>query len=144
VERRIDSGNEEVPDWLEESAEVYSVDSRGNSAAGEDAEKARGVLEAAGIPCYLDFCEDPSEEPDVAPTHRWRIRVPGLPGMRATNVIDRDIFNDEFEATWRVHLEMLSDDELREVNPRDVFCGLIDRVERVARAYSDELSKRGL
>ena len=54
-----------------EYSEIYSVDSRiGGSAAGEDLERARNVLEAAGIPCNLDFCEDPPEENVPGPPHR--------------------------------------------------------------------------
>ena len=130
--------------WVEEGAEVYSVDSRVGSDAGVGADTARKVLEAAGIPCYLDFCEDPPEEDGAPPTHRWRVLVPGKLNMRATSILDRDIFNDEFEALWRAHLEMLSDQELSEAEPHEVFCGLIDRIERVVRAYSDEMARRGL
>ena len=36
-------------------------------------------------------------------------------------ILDRDIFNDEFEAIWRAHLEMLSEQELSEAGPRKVF-----------------------
>ena len=64
--------------------------------------------------------------------------------MRATNILDRDIFNDDFEALWRTQLEMLSDRELAEAEPREVFCGLFDRMERVVRVYGEELSRRGL
>jgi hypothetical protein len=58
--------------------------------------------------------------------------------------LDSDIFNAEFEAGWRTHLEVLSDQEVRAMNPQVVFCGLFDRMERVTRAYSEELSRRGL
>jgi hypothetical protein len=107
-----------------------------------DAETAREVLEAAGIPCYLEVCEDPSEDDGEPPTHRWRVLVPGKFNMQATNILDRDLFNDEFEATWRAHLEMLSEQELREADPKAVFCGLFDRVERVVRVYREEQSRR--
>jgi hypothetical protein len=132
------------PAWVEEGSEVCSVDSRVGSDAGVGADTAREVLETAGIPCYLDFCEDPPEEDGAPPTHRWRVLVPGKLNMRATSILDRDIFNDEFEALWRIHLEMLSDQELRDAKPNDVFCGLTDRVERAGRAYNDELARRGL
>jgi hypothetical protein len=64
--------------------------------------------------------------------------------MLATNILDRDIFNDEFEALWRTHLEMLTDQELSEAAPREIFCGLFDKIQRVVTAYSGELSRRGL
>jgi hypothetical protein len=132
----------EKPAWYEEASEVYSVDSRFHTELGVDAETARVALEAAGIPCYLEFCEEPAEQDGDPPTHRWRVLVPGTLNIRATNILDRDIFNDEFEATWRVHLEMLSENELSEADPKEVFCGLFDRVERVVRVYRDEQSRR--
>ena len=70
--------------------------------------------------------------------------MPGNLNLRATSVLDRDIFNQEFEATWRTHLETLSDAELRKMSPQVVFCGLFDRVERVTNAYADELVRRKL
>jgi hypothetical protein len=57
-------------------------------------------------------------------------------------VLDRDLYNKEFEETWKTHLEMLNDEELREMKPEVVFCGLFDRVERVKRAYEEELDRR--
>jgi hypothetical protein len=39
---------------------------------------------------------------------------------------------------------MLTDQELGETTPQDVFCGLFDKIERANTAYSDELSRRGL
>jgi hypothetical protein len=125
-------------------SEVFSVQSRAGSAAGEDVVRAQSVLDAAGIPCHLDFCEDPPEDADSATTHQWRVLVPGKLNMRATNILDRDIFNDEFEALWRTYLEILSDEELNEADPQEVLCGHFDRIERALRVYSDELSRRGL
>ncbi len=37
---------------------------------------------------------------------------------------------------------MLSDQELAKAKPQEVFCGLVDRIERVKRAYTEELSRR--
>ena len=37
--------------------------------------------------------------------------VPGNLNQRATSILERDIFNPEFEAEWKTHLEMLSDEE---------------------------------
>ena len=75
---------------------------------------------------------------------RWRVLVPGKLIHRATSVIDRDIFNAEFEAQWKAHLEMLSDEELHVMEPQYAFCGLYDRLERINRAYDEELQRRGL
>ena len=105
------------PDWLEDAAEVYSrVAGPGNAQEAEDVPDARDALEAAGIPCYLDLTEHPEETVISPPSRLWRILVPGNLNLRATSVLDRDIFNQEFEATWRTHLETLSDAELRQMS----------------------------
>jgi len=64
--------------------------------------------------------------------------------LQATSILERDIFNDEFEAVWRHHLETLSDEQLEATEPQDVLCGLFDRVQRVLQAYEDEWERRGL
>jgi hypothetical protein len=136
----------EHPDWLEDAAAVYSrADQPGNTRVADDLADARDALEAAGIPCHLDFSEMP-EEQDTSPppTHIWRLLVPGNLNLRATSVLERDIFNQEFEGTWQAHLETLSDAELRQMNPEVVFCGLFDKVERVNKVYEDELARRKL
>ena len=131
------------PAWYDDSSEVYSVDGGIIHRYLEvDAETARTALDAAGAPCYVEFCEDPSEYDGEPPTHRWRVLVPGKLNMRATNILDRDLFNDEFETAWRAHLEMLSEQELSEADPKEVFCGLFDRVERAVRVYRDEQCRR--
>jgi hypothetical protein len=70
--------------------------------------------------------------------------VPGHLNLFATSVLERDMFNAEFEAAWKTHLETLPDSELRTMNPQIAFCGLFDRVERVTRAYDEEIRRRGL
>lgn len=138
-------GAADKPDWLEEAAEVYSQVDLPGTASAVDVADARGVLEAAGIPCYVDRPEIADEKSVFAePTLRWRLMVPGSLNLRATSVLDRDIFNAEFEAEWNTYLETLSDEELRAMNPEAVFCGLFDRVERVTRAYDEEIARRGL
>ena len=138
-------GAGDEPDWLEEAAEVYSgVDMPGTGPAS-DVVDARGALEAAGISCYLDLFEIPEEKSvSQRPTHRWRLMVPGNLNLHAVSVLERDIFNAEFEAEWKGHLETLSDEELRAMTPRSAFCGLFDRIERVTRAYDEEIARRRL
>jgi hypothetical protein len=131
------------PGWLEEAAEIYSVDVRDGSAP-RDAEKAREALEAAGIPCYLEVNKIPQDLNAVPATHYWRLMVPGNLNMRATSVLERQIFNAEFEENWKRHLETLSDEEVRALDPQAAFCGLFDRVERVNRVYEEELERRRL
>jgi hypothetical protein len=138
---RVEDGEE--PDWLEDAAEVYSHTVFAGTAPPETAVDARNALEADGIPCHLELFET-SEEKSTAPdrTLRWRLMVPGKLNLQATSVLDREIFNAEFEAEWKAHLEEFSDDELREMSPPVVFCGLYDRIERVKRVYEAEIARR--
>ena len=140
----LDTMHGEKPAWFDDASEIFSVVSHAGTYVEKEADQARSVLEGAGIPCYLDFSEDPPEDIYSAATHRWRVLVPGRLNTQATNILDRDIFNDEFESIWKAHLEMLTDQELSEAAPQDVFCGLFDKIERVSTAYSDELLRRGL
>src|SRR5580658_5901850 len=43
------------PGWLQEGAEVYSAIIRAGLVVAPDVDNARAVLEAAGIPCYVDM-----------------------------------------------------------------------------------------
>jgi len=134
---------DDPPAWLEDASEVFSRADFAGSTPAPDLVDARNALEAAGIACYLDLSEA-AEEASVSrrPTHVWRLMVPGDLNLRATSVLERDIFNADFEAEWKTHLQMLSDEELRAMNPRAVFCGLFDRVERVTRSYDEEIVRR--
>ena len=130
------------PDWLEEASEVYSRVESPGTALAQDVANARDFLVAEGIPCYLDVV---TEEKSISPAAvRWRLLVPGHLNLRAMGVLERDIFNPEFVAQYETHLETLSDDELRTMNPEMVFVGLFDRLERVTQAYGDEMARRRL
>jgi hypothetical protein len=133
----------EEPDWLEDAAQVLNRPGDGREPADVLVD-ARDVLEAAGVPCYLNLFEIPEEPVQPKATREWRLLVPGDLGAHAQSVLDRDIFNADFEAGWKTHLEMLSDEELAAMNPQESFCGLFDRVERVQRVYEEERSRRGL
>jgi hypothetical protein len=137
--------DEDQPEWLEEGAEVFSAAVRPGMTSAPQAHHAREALRAAGIPCHLEIYEEEAEEPAPQQTiRRWRVLVPGKLNLFATGVLQRDIFNEDFEAGWRTHLEVLSDEEVRELDPQLVFCGLFDQIERVTRAYNDELIRRGM
>ena len=60
------------------------------------------------------------------------------------SVLERAIVNPEFEAAWKTHLEVLSDQELVGMNPQAALCGLFDRIARVNRAYDEEIARRRL
>jgi hypothetical protein len=131
-------------EWLEDAAEVYTTYDVPGTHPGPQAVSAEEALRGAGIPCHLEFYEDPDADEGTPKSHRhrWRILVPGKLSQYATSVLDRDIFNLEFEEQWRNHLEMLSDEELREMEPEVAFCGLYDRIERINNAYDEELARR--
>ena len=137
------AGDGDEPGWVEEGACVCSFSAHPGQHLAPECEKARDVLQAAGIPCYLEFHEiEQSNTPE--PTHDWRVLVPGNFSLRATSVLEKEIFNPEIEAQWRTHLEALSDEEFRAVTPRLAYGGLFDRLERVVTAYEDEMARRGL
>lgn len=144
----FEQGDFEAPeageDWAEEATIVFSMADRMNGTAPESATAARDALDAEGIPCRLDLVEIAEEEQPVAPppTHEWHLLVPGEFNQWASSVLDRDLFNEDFEGTWRAHLEAVSDDELRAMNPQKVFCGLYDRIDRITRVYKEELARR--
>jgi hypothetical protein len=130
-------------DWLNDASEVFTQVDRAGAVPAPDIANARGALEAAGIPCYLDISVPPEEEPPPQkPIRLWRLMVPGQLNQRATSILERDIFNADFEAEWKTHLEVLSDEELRAMDPKVAFCGLFDRVERVTRAFDEEIARR--
>jgi hypothetical protein len=136
---------ESKPEWLKEASEVYSQIDRAGAVPAPQIANARDALEAGRIPCYLDISVPPEEEPTLQkPIHLWRLMVPGNLNQRATSILERDIFNADFEAEWKTHLGMLSDEELHAMDPKVAFCGLFDRVERVTRAFDEEIARRQL
>lgn len=134
---QIDWEDAEMPEWIEDSAMVFSA-ANYPGASSDPVANACAALLAANIPCYVQTVElDP-------PNSEWRVLVPGHHSYRAMSVLERDLFNIEFEEGWKTHLELLSDQELHEMNPRYSFCGLFDKIERVVRTYNEELNRRGL
>jgi len=136
------SAEDDASDWLEDAAEAYSRYVVAGATPAPEAVAARDALDADGIPCHLELYEEPQEEGEQR--YRWRVLVPGKFVHRATSVLDRDIFNAEFESGWRAHLEILSDEDLRVMEPQYAFCGLYDRIERINRAYDEEIERRRL
>ncbi|MGB7762800.1 MAG: hypothetical protein WBL61_23395 [Bryobacteraceae bacterium] len=138
-------GADGKPTWLADAAEAYSVYVLHRRDEESRVADARQALEAAGIPCYPELVElTPEEKMPLSATHRWRLMVPGNLTFRATSIVDRDIFNSDFEAEWKAHLEALPDKELPAMHPKLVFCGLHDRIDRVTRVYEEEIARRRL
>jgi hypothetical protein len=74
------------PDWLAEAACAISFTSFPGSTSAADAANARGVLQAAGIPCHISIHElepDPSPDDDTPPDgdpplrFDYQLMVPG-------------------------------------------------------------------
>jgi len=137
----IDDGPE--PDWLEDAASACAFATSTGSADVPQALRARAVLRAVGIPCYFVLSQEEPSQAGRQERHVLSVMVPGALNLHATSVLDRYVFNEEQEADWRAHLESLSDSELHALKP-EIFCaGLLDRVERLRRAYEAELARRG-
>jgi hypothetical protein len=140
-----DVDDEGAPDWLEDAAVASTFYSYpGTDAGGEAAADARLALESAGIPCHLVGEKWKRDERRGEPEYEYRLMVPGKKNMEAQIVLDQRSFNQEFEDQWRGHFEELSDEELREVDLKALFGGLRDRMDRISRAYADELAQRGI
>ncbi|MBY0373861.1 MAG: hypothetical protein K2Q23_07690 [Bryobacteraceae bacterium] len=133
----------EEDDWLEDAAEVYGALVLPGTTPGPQAAAARRALEEAGIPSELEVVDAEGEDERLPPgTKRWRLLVPGRSALHAASVLDRDLFNEQFENEWRTHLEMLTDEQVAAMTPRVVFCGLFDRLERITRVHAEELARR--
>ncbi len=68
--------------------------------------------------------------------------VPAPLTLKATSLLDKEIFNPQIEADWRIHLESLTDTELAALNPNVICAGLFDRIARLKKSYNDEVSRR--
>ena len=130
------------PEWLESAACVCTFVQMRGIDAQVDAADARDVLKAAGIPCRIAL-QKTQEEGDAAERQpEWRVLVPGARTLEAVSVLDRDLFNARLEAEWQAHLEVLSDEDLRALNPEKICAGFLDRAERLRRVYRDEMARR--
>ncbi len=133
IEADGDPGRPEEPAFLA----VLTAETRDAYIEG-----AFEVLQVAGIPCSMEFREIQRESPVIQSKTMWALLVPERLYLQATNILELEIYNHDFEAIWSAHLERLSDRELLALKPEQVWCGLFDRVERVTRAYIDELARR--
>jgi len=121
------------PDWLEDAMSVMSI---GDATVLD----AHGFLDQAGIVSYI--ATRPPEGPREAPS--YDLLVPPGKYLLAVSILDRDFFNPQTELDWKAQFEGLSDDELMDIDADLLVAGLKDRMDRLVRAYEDELLKRGL
>lgn len=125
----------EEPEWLAEA--MTAMSSVGGEVSVTD---ARHVLDRAGIACFI---VDREPEKDGDPVISQLVVPPGQ-HLLALSILDRDFFNPQTEADWKSHFEALNDQELLDIDADLLVAGMRDRIERLVRAYEDELLKRGL
>ncbi len=142
VEHPSGEFTEEEADWLADAACACSFVTQPGGTAAEDAGNAREALEDAGIPCQVSVVEIAAATSDQPPQHEYRVMVPGALNLKATSILDKEIFNPQLESDWRTHFQELTDEQLRALTPDVICAGLADRMARLKRAYSDELARR--
>ena len=130
------------PEWLDDAACAAVFASYHGGSSGSDAEDARDILESAGIPSYLAVQKAEQSGGDTKSTSELRLMVPGKFNLEAVSLLDKEIFNPQLEAEYRTHFEQLSDEELHAVKPEVLLAGLADRIERLKRAYNEEVTRR--
>jgi hypothetical protein len=141
LDGRNDRSDDETadPDWHQNGVLVCSMMDQPGSNSAERISKAQTALQAAGIPSHLSVKRYPDDLYDS-----MELVAPVRYAMHAAGILDRDLFNDEFETYWRDHLAMLSDEDLRMLDP-DIFCvGLLDKLARMKKIYAGEMKKRNL
>jgi hypothetical protein len=136
-----DAGDGPPPAWLEDaacswSAHIYpNVDYIGTGA------EVQTALREAGIPSCT-VVKPP--EPEPPPRSLYCVMVPGHLATRACAVIERSVLNRMAVAEWRSQLQEFSDEQLRALNPDDFWGVLLDKADRMKRAYLDEMKRRNL
>lgn len=66
--------------------------------------------------------------------YEYQLMVPAPLNLKARSILDREIFNPQLEADWRLRFQSLTDRELGELNPSMICAGLVDRIARLKRA----------
>jgi hypothetical protein len=125
------------PDWIDTAVTVCSFQTGTGSRYAEEAERASIILRDAGIPTHMF-----TEHEDGAGPDQISVSVPGALNLKAISVLDRDLFNEELEESWRSHFNELSDAQLRALNPDDICSGMLDRAARLKRVYEEALARR--
>ena len=135
----VDWDGQEEPEWLPDAISVLSVSTRyRNDDTTQRLRDAVDVLMSAGIPGYV---RGQDREGAIV---EYELLVPAKQHLQAASVLDRDMLNAEVEADWKAHFETMTDDELLELDEEMLVVGMRDRIDRLVRAYEDELLKRGL
>ena len=131
-----------TPDWLDDAACACTFESSGGSHCADDAAHARDILLTAGIPCHISTVELEGPSTGSQRCCEYRVMVPGALSLQATSELDKEIFNAQVEAEWRIHFEALSDEQLHALHWEVICGGLLDRIKRLKRAYDEEIARR--
>jgi hypothetical protein len=131
------------PAWLEDAACPWSAYIYPNGDYIEGGAEVQTALRDAGIPNRI-VVKPPEPEPPSTPRSLYCVMVPGDLGTRACSVVEQKVFNRQAEAEWRSQLQSFSDEQLRTLNPDDFWGALLDKAERMKRAYLDEMAERKL
>ncbi|MEO5922971.1 MAG: hypothetical protein ABIR70_04005 [Bryobacteraceae bacterium] len=120
------------PEWLDTGIVVMSLE---DSSIVD----ARSILNRAAIPCFVV-----ERAAEGTRNSSYDLLVPPGQHLLAVSILDRDYFNPRSEEDWKAEFAGLTDDELMDIDADILAVGLRDRVDRLVRAYEDELLKRGL
>lgn len=130
----------EAPDWIDDAMAVMSIAQTPGSNPAEQMADARLALDRTRIPNYLTI----REAADKSEQTLYELMVPTGQHLNALSVLDQKIFNLRMEEDWKAHFATMADDQLMELDADVLVAGLRDRIDRLVRAYEDELLKRGL
>lgn len=135
------------PAWLEDAVCSWSADIYPDGDYMVTGAEVQTALREAGVPNRI-VVKPPEPKPKPKPPSTshglYCVMVPGDRATRACSVVERKVFNRMAEAEWRSQLQGFSDEELRALNPEDFWGALLDRAERMQRAYVDEIERRKL
>ncbi len=129
-------------DWAKDEVCAFAQPVRPGTDSAGDAATVMEALEKSHIPCRI--AQEHVESRPSSGYDEYRVMVPARYALEASSILDRDIFNANLEAEWRAHFAELTNAELIAVDTEVLFAGLVDRIERVKRAYADEVQRRGL
>jgi hypothetical protein len=138
-----DAGDGPPPAWLEDAACPWSAYIHPASDYIGAGAEVQAALREAGIPNRI-VVKPPEPEPPSTPRSLYCVMVPGEFGTRAWSVVERKVFNQQAEAVWRTQLHAFSDEELRTLDPEDFWGALLDKADRMKRAYLEEIASRKL
>lgn len=138
-----DTDDGRPPAWLDDAACPWSAYINPNIDYIGTGAEVQTALREVGIPNRV-VVRPPEPEPPSTPRSLYCVMVPGDFATRASSVVERKVFNRMAEAEWRTQLQAFSDEQLRALNPEDVWGALLDKADRMKRSYFDEIARRKL